>query len=158
MLIRALKDEDFVNYKKPCMFIGTAYCSFKCETESGVRCCQNSALSHSPAIEISVEKLVDRYLLNNITSAVCFGGLEPMEQFEDVLRFVSCLRGHGCTDDVAIYTGYYKNEVQDKIGELKKFPNIVVKYGRFIPNQKSHFDSVLGVTLASDSQYAEKIS
>ena len=28
---------------------------------------------------------------------------------------------------------------------------------RFIPNQKPHFDEVLGVVLASENQYAERI-
>ena len=30
--IRFIKDEDFVNYRKPSMFIGTARCDFKCCT------------------------------------------------------------------------------------------------------------------------------
>ena len=33
---------------------------------------------------------------------------------------------------------------------------IAIKYGRFIPNQETHFDSMLGVTLASPNQYAKK--
>ena len=44
------------------------------------------------------------------------------------------------------------------VEELKKYPNIVVKYGRYIPNSESHYDEVLGITLASSNQYAEKIS
>ena len=32
--------------------------------------------------------------------------------------------------------------------------NIIIKFGRFIPDQKSTFDSVLGVELASQNQYA----
>ena len=35
---------------------------------------------------------------------------------------------------------------------------IIIKYGRFIPNQQKHYDEILGVYLASDNQYAEKIS
>ena len=41
---------------------------------------------------------------------------------------------------------------------LKKYSNIIIKFGRFIPNQKPHYDPVLGVELASDNQYGEKIS
>lgn len=41
---------------------------------------------------------------------------------------------------------------------LKKYKNIIVKFGRYIPNQKKHFDPVLGVELASDNQHAEKLS
>ena len=41
---------------------------------------------------------------------------------------------------------------------LKNYDNIIIKYGRYIPNQPSRYDSILGVTLASDNQYAERIS
>ena len=37
------------------------------------------------------------------------------------------------------------------------FTNIIIKFGRYIPNQKPHYDEVLGVNLASDNQYAERI-
>ena len=59
---------------------------------------------------------------------------------------------------MAIYTGYYKNEIQDQIDVLKLYPNIIVKFGRYIPNQSPHYDKILGVELASNNQYAEKIS
>ena len=45
-----------------------------------------------------------------------------------------------------------------KINILKQYPNIIIKFGRFKPNQKSHYDDVLGVNLISDNQYGEKIS
>jgi len=32
--------------------------------------------------------------------------------------------------------------------------NIIIKFGRFIPDQKSHMDETLGVELASPNQYA----
>ena len=38
------------------------------------------------------------------------------------------------------------------------FNNIIVKFGRFIPNQESHYDEILEVNLASPNQYARKIS
>ena len=61
-------------------------------------------------------------------------------------------------DDIVIYTGYYKEEIVDKINRLKNYDNIVVKFGRFIPGHEKHFDEVLGIELASDNQYAEAIS
>jgi hypothetical protein len=39
---------------------------------------------------------------------------------------------------------------------LKGYGNIVVKFGRFIPNQEKHYDSVLGVELSSFNQYAKR--
>ena len=40
---------------------------------------------------------------------------------------------------------------------LKKYKNIIVKFGRFIPNQEKQYDEVLGVYLASNNQYGEKL-
>ena len=57
-----------------------------------------------------------------------------------------------------IYTGYYPNEIADELAALRKFKNIIVKFGRYQPGQKSHYDEVLGVDLASDNQWAERIS
>lgn len=79
------------------------------------------------------------------------------DSFGDLYKFIATLR-NSSTDDVVIYTGYYENEVEDEIAMLKNFKNIIVKFGRFIPNQQPHFDTVLGVMLASDNQYAKKIS
>lgn len=61
-------------------------------------------------------------------------------------------------DDIVIYTGYCKEEITEYIGKLKIFPNIIIKFGRFIPNQEKHYDEVLGIYLAFDNQYAERIS
>ena len=38
------------------------------------------------------------------------------------------------------------------------FKNIIIKFGRYIPNQQAHYDDILGVNLASNNQYAIKIS
>ena len=49
-------------------------------------------------------------------------------------------------------------EIRHEIEELGRCKNIVVKFGRFLYNDKPIFDDVLGVTLASSNQYAERIS
>ena len=94
---------------------------------------------------------------NRISKAMVFGGLEPFDQFDDVMFIIRYLRVSFCEDDVVIYTGYNKEEIADKVEMLKQFPNVVIKYGRYIPNQSPHFDPVLGVKLASDNQYAERL-
>ena len=63
-----------------------------------------------------------------------------------------------CDDTVVIYTGYYKEETSQQVQALRMFDSIIIKFGRFIPNHKKHYDEVLGVELASDNQYAERIS
>lgn len=157
MIIRGLVDEDFVNYRVPSMFIITAYCSFKCEKECGIKCCQNNSLVNQPKVEIDNEMIINRYLKNNITKAVVFGGLEPFDQFDELFVLIKRIR-QDTDDPIVIYTGYNCDEVASMIDKLKNFNNIIVKFGRFIPNQKKHFDNVLGVTLQSDNQYAEVIS
>lgn len=159
MLIKGLKDEDFCNYKKPSMFIITPSCSFKCDIENGTKVCQNSHLAHSPPIIIKTKQLIQRYINNNISEAVVWGGLEPFDSFNDLRNFIFEFRNSfSLEDDIVIYTGYNKEEIEDKINQLKKFKNIIIKFGRYIPNQQSHFDELLGVTLASPNQYAERIS
>ena len=157
MHIKQLLDEDFVNYKKASMFIGFSSCSWKCEKECGKKVCQNGTLATTPNISIDVENIVNRYINNSLTSAIVCGGLEPFDTWNDLFKLVSCTRGQ-TQDDIVIYTGYYKEEIVNYINELKQFPNIIIKFGRFIPDQEKHYDEVLGIYLASNNQYAEKIS
>ena len=157
MKIKGLVDEDFVNYKKPSMYIAFPRCSFKCDKECGRQVCQNSALANEKNIEITVDKIIDRYMTNPITKALVCGGLEPCDSWEELKELIHTLRKYK-EDDIVIYTGYYKNEIEDKIKWFKQYPNIIVKFGRYIPNRPSRYDDVLGITLASDNQYAERIS
>lgn len=157
MIIKQLIDEDFVNYKKPSMFIGFPLCSWKCEVECGEGVCQNGSLANSPDINISIEEICNRYMENDLTHALVFGGLEPFDTWDSLLLLISHMRKH-TDDDIVIYTGYYSDEITNAINILKSYPNIIVKFGRYIPNQNPHFDDILGVDLASDNQYAKKIS
>lgn len=157
MVIKEIRDEDFTNYKKPSMFIGFPKCSWKCEKECGMRVCQNSALAEAVGVEISADKLIDRYSSNLITKAVVCGGLEPFDTWKDLKEFIIKLRLK-TKDDIVVYTGYKEEEIDYAINWLTQFPNIVVKFGRFVPNQQPHYDEILGVSLASDNQYARRIS
>lgn len=159
MIIKELRDEDFVNYKKPSMFIAFPSCSWKCERECRMRVCQNSALAQAPNIEIEAEEIVDRYLRNPITSSVVIGGLEPFDDYRDLLELISYFRFKKCYDDIVIYTGYTEAEckAQGFLLDLQSYSPIIIKFGRFIPNQQPHYDEVLGVKLASDNQYGKKI-
>ena len=157
MILKGVIFEDFVNYKKPCMTLEFPYCSMKCDKECGQPVCQNSALAASPNIEVNTEDLVQRYLDDTITHSVVFQGLEPLDSWDDLLEFIALFRKRS-DDDIVIYTGYTKCEISKQVDILRSmYYNIVIKFGRFVPNQKSHYDSVLGVELASDNQYAERI-
>lgn len=158
MKIKNILDEDFVNYKVPSMFIIFPNCTFKCDKENGCQCCQNLSVIKQPNIDISCNKIVDRYINNPITKAIVCGGLEPFDSSDDLYNLINLFRSRGCYDDIVIYTGYREDEIQDKISLIGSFKNIIIKFGRYVPNQDRHFDEILGVYLASDNQYAKKIS
>lgn len=161
MFIKGITDEDFINYRVPSMFVCAANCDFKCDKENGSKCCQNSQLARQETIDIDERYIIERYLGNPITKAVVFGGLEPFYTAgqTEIVNFVRLLRNnYGCDDDVVIYTGYYPEEIPEAINGLKCFKNIVVKFGRYIPDQDQKYDDVLGVNLASPNQYAVRLS
>ena len=158
MLIKGLVDEDFANYKKPSMFIIFPFCTFKCDKEAGCTVCQNSALANEPNIDVSIIEIVSRYVKNPITKAIVCGGLEPFDSWEDMCELIKTLRAF-TDDDIIIYTGYKADEIACQTYWLgNKYKNIIVKFGRFVPNQEKHYDEVLGVELASSNQYARSIS
>ena len=138
MRVKTIVDEDFTNYKKPAMFIGTISCGGKCCIEAGIplSVCQNDGWRASAPISIDDEQLCLRYLNNPLTESIVFGGLEPLEQFDELCSFLEVLRGQfQCKDDVVIYTGYYFEEVPEWIQQLATYGNVIVKFGRYIPNQ-----------------------
>ena len=157
MRIRGIVDEDFIQYKLPSMFLICPFCSFKCDKESNSNVCQNSSIVSLPIIDVDTLKLVKRYLNNPISKSIVFGGLEPFDSFDEVYSFIELLR-QSSNDPIIIYTGYNKSEIVEQISKLSLFNNIIIKFGRYIPNRQSVYDSVLGKTLASDNQYAEVIS
>ena len=157
MRIKGLVDEDFTNYKKPSMFIIFSSCTFKCDKEAGCSICQNSGLANEPDIDISAIEIVSRYVKNPITKAIVFGGLEPWDSQFDMEQLIMEFRKY-TNDNIIIYTGYTEEELKNKISEINCYNNIIIKFGRFVPNQEKHYDEVLGVELASPNQYARRIS
>lgn len=157
MFIKYLIDEDIVNYKKTSIFISFPFCDFKCDRECGMQVCQNSSLNNAPNIEIDTSSIIHRYMNNPLTTAIVFGGLEPLDSWNELKLLVKKFRKQ-TLDDIVIYTGYKEEEISEQVLWLKQFKNIVIKFGRFVPNQSPHYDEVLGVNLASDSQYAKKVS
>ena len=157
MVVKDIVAEDFVNYKKPSMFIIFPYCSFKCEKECNKNICQNSNISQLPNIEVENDAILLSYLSNPITHAMVFGGLEPFDSWEDMVYLIEDFR-RVSDDDIVIYTGYTENELQNKLLVLQQYSNIIIKFGRYVPDKESHYDELLGVDLVNDEQYARKIS
>lgn len=160
MKYKKIIKERFQDYKVPSMFICAVSCSGKCciEGEFDMSVCSNDGWRSAAIKYMDDNDIIDEYLGNPITHAIIFGGLEPFEQFDDVYSFVKTLRDvYKCNDDVVIYTGYYRNEIENMVSALESFGNIVIKWGRYIPNRPHRYDAVLGVELASDNQFAERI-
>lgn len=159
MRIKDIQDENFQDYNKTSMFIATCFCNWKCcrECNSDLSVCQNSSTANLPIIEMDCNKIAERYVSNPITNAIVIGGLEPLDQFDELVDLIKAFR-EKTDDDIVIYTGYYKNEIEDKIEVLSHYKNIIVKFGRYIPNKEKVFDEVLGVYLANEEQHAERIS
>ena len=157
MILKGIIDTDTVNYKKISMVLEFPKCDFKCDRECGQQVCQNCPLAAAPDIKIEPITIIKRYIDNPMTQAIICQGLEPFDTFNDLYTFIFLFRSI-LDDDIVIYTGYNKDEITTYINQLKTFKNIVIKYGRYVPNQQPHYDEILGVYLASDNQYAEKVS
>jgi hypothetical protein len=130
-------------------------CTFKCCIEQGLplSTCQNCPLYEAASIDISVDQLIKRYENNPISHSVVFGGMEPLDSWEDLSEFITKFRER-FMDPIVIYTGYTESELT--LDQVKCFVTygIIVKFGRYVPGQKPHYDPVLGINLISDNQYA----
>lgn len=168
MKLVGIIDEDFVNYRKPSMVLEFPYCDFKCMKESGMQICQNLPLASLPIVDVSPKTLIDRFINNPITEAVVMQGLEPLSEksIQDVIAFIKELRRTNNKTDIVIYTGYTENEIGSQIPYLCDAfrvsscvigGHLIIKYGRFKPNEQYHYDEVLGVNLASNNQYGKII-
>lgn len=144
MKIKNIIEYDIVNYKCAAMFIGFPTCTFKCDKDCGRAVCQNSALAKEPIIEMNPAQIIERYLKNPLTHAVVCGGLEPFDSWKELQEFIFIFR-YWSKDPIIIYTGYKEEEIPiEHISWLKLYSNknIIIKYGRFIPNSSHIYDEV----------------
>lgn len=148
MWINGIIDEDFANYKVPSMFISTIKCSWKC----GKEVCQNRHLENAVKYQVDDRLLIARYTTNPLTRAIVFGGLEPLDQIDELVEFIRYFRMVS-NDMVVIYSGYNFDEIYDEFSQLLQFDNILLKVGRYLPNRTAVYEPQLGVTLSSDNQY-----
>lgn len=159
MKLKGIIDYDCTNYKEPCLTLEFPYCDFKCDKINGCHVCQNSALYFEPDIEISGEQIWKMYQDNPLTKAFCFQGMEPFDSYIDLIEFIKFIRiDKQCDDPIIIYTGYGQGEDWITEQSIRKYKNIIVKWGRYLLGYEPHYDEVLGVNLASNNQYAEWIT
>lgn len=155
MLVKTLfiNDCDIVNYKEACMFIGAGYsCSRGCPN------CQNEALKGTKPHLTRGERIVEDYMNLPITHAIVFGGLEPLEDLDNLTEWIRLFRDK--TDDpIIIYSGDPPKSprVINAVTRLKRYKNIIFKLGEYHMGQKPHYDELLGVKLASDNQHGYRL-
>ena len=72
MRVKTIVNEDFTNYKKAAMFIGTISCGGKCCIEAGIplSVCQNDGWRSCAPIVASDREICMRYLSNPLTDAI----------------------------------------------------------------------------------------
>ena len=92
-------------------------------------------------------------------------GVTPANMYIDNVKItdVSASIGKNSLDVILNYNVTYNGQTPTckpakSLVYVKNANNIIIKFGRFIPNQQSHYDAVLGIKLASSNQYAERIS
>lgn len=155
VMLKGIIWEDMVNYKKISTTLMFPTCDFKCGDF-----CQNSGLAAARSEKYDIDEILDAFKNNPITEAIVLQGLEPFDTLWDVYTVAASLKEHNLLCDLVIYTGYNRKEIDPfTIQALTKYTpgNLIIKWGRYIPNQTPHYDEVLGVNLASDNQYAEVI-
>lgn len=161
MRVKKIVEERFDDYKKVSMFVCAITCNFKCckEAKKSVSLCQNNKWASNDTIDIPDTEIVERYLSNPITNAIVIGGLDPFDQPDELIDLIHTFRvDYKCDDDIVIYTGYTEAELDSMLSILTSYHNIIIKFGRYVPNMPKHTDPILGVELASPNQYAKLVS
>ena len=94
MRVKQVILEDFVNYKKPSLFLGSCFCDWKCCREANIdtSVCQNKSLYDADTIDLEPYQIYALYTSNPITKAVVIGGLEPMIQINEVIELIDFFR------------------------------------------------------------------
>lgn len=118
---------------------------------------------HESDLECTADAIITLYMNDPLSEAVVCGGLEPLDSLDELIPFIMEFRYYS-PDPIVIYTGYTEEEVEqmEYLGSkllklLSHYENIIIKFGRYVPNQEKHFDKILGVELASRNQYAKVI-
>lgn len=163
-----IKYTDVADYKKSSMMLAMPYCDNKCWIELEKKfpgkypkdICQNYALHSEKIFHASIDQIIELYMKDPLTHAIIFAGFEPLLSQTDLILFIEKFRKVS-QDDIVIFTGYNEDEKTYRVflDHLNAIgaTNIIMKFGRYIPDEEPHFDEVLGVKLASSNQYGKKV-
>jgi hypothetical protein len=150
------------DYKLNALYIPIGVtCDFKCVKEAKAKGlefmeCHNHEFINKEKYEMSTDEVLTKIQGNPFIECIILSGLEPMDCFKSVSDFISEFREKSDME-IVIFTGYYANEVTDKLKTLKRYDNITFKFGRYDPSAKPRYDEVGKVTLISGNQYFSKL-
>ena len=122
--------------------------------------CQNWPIRNQKIIDLGIDRVIAMYDNGSpLSHSITFQGLEPLDNLKQLLWFIYAFRKHH-SDRLCIWTGYTEEECEDLVYMLRDkmgYENIIIKFGRFIPNCESRWDPVLKLNLASPNQHGVKI-
>ena len=162
MKLRAIIEEDCNHYKDFSMVLFAPYCNWKCCKESNIPVeeCANQSFQKEPVMDFSNGFILQKYLSNPLQNALCIAGAESLDS-DDLNDFIKFFR-QSVNDIIIVYTGYTITEpkVKNFIDWIFKnnIQNVILKIGRYIPNDIPHIDPILEIPLASNNQFAIKIN
>ena len=155
MILKGIIDESFGDYKLCSMLLITNSCEWKCEG------CQNVHLSTLPSIEYQDDEIFCRFLTNPLSEAIVFGGLEPLDQADEIVKFIRKAKDeYHLGIPLIFYTGYTEEELSSfKFNSFRDIckeyrGRVIIKCGRYIQNCPPKYDENLGVTLISNNQFS----
>lgn len=149
----------FSDFHMNSLYCATTKCSGKCKENNPNVVCQNEDIKkHKDDYKnYSGKDLLSIAKNNSFCEAILFSGLDPIDDYDNLVGIIREIRNIDKEYPIVIYTGYAEDEIQKEIKELKTLNNIWLKVGRYIPNRESIIDRITGVKLISDNQYFIKL-
>ena len=123
----------------------------------------NSSKTFKKNIWINTNNIIGKETIFNNINSIVTENKEKIKnnkrEISDLIDLIKFIRiDKECNDPIIIYTGYEPGEDFITETSLRHYPNIIIKWGRFLLGYEPHYDEILGVNLASDNQHAEKIT
>lgn len=155
-----VKSDNITDYIKTSLLLVFPYCSGKCKG------CQNYELQKkgdSLKKQFKIDSIISYYDSLTTHEAIVCAGLEPFDSFNDLYLLVENLfSDENRNIDFVIYTGYYKEEIENLVNNMIKLlkdnnKSLIIKYGRYDETDIKEWKSnILGVKISTKNQYIEK--
>lgn len=120
-------------------------CTWKCKN-----CCNIHYKDYKDFYKRTIWEIINDYDRNKLVSTLILSGLEPFDNFDIMLSLIHWFRVF-FEDDIVIYSGYELKEIEEYIKPLSSY-NVLVKYGRYMPNKNHIYNEDLELYLSSDNQ------